>query len=82
ITVFLISRLVSIWTRWHALMGTLYLSAILFMTFGLQYLIGYIRGRGFGIFLENVFFTWGVILVSFFIASMLATRKRISKNIQ
>lgn len=79
VSVSLISRLVAAWTRWHSLMGTLYLCVLLFFVFGSQFLIGYFTGRGFKIMFFETFIRWGVILVSFFIAGMLATRKRESK---
>lgn len=77
IAVFILVRLFKSWSRWHAYVGTLYISSLFLMVVGLQYATAYIRSREFFIFpYEGFLYTGIVITISVFIAGLLATRKQ------
>ncbi len=78
IIVFMSFRLLKGWSRWHVVyMGTLYIFSFFLLVLCLQYLIAFIKGRElYAITSEIAWYSIGVILISFFIAGLLAVNQK------
>ncbi|WP_036301641.1 hypothetical protein [Methylotenera sp. L2L1] len=77
IIVFISSRLLKVWSRWHVYMGALYIFSFFLLVLCLQYLIAFIKGRElYAIAPEIAWHSMSVILISFFTAGLLAVNRK------